>query len=107
MKIFEAEVQRRNVTPKQFFSYCKKVCERKRININDWTDFETWCEPIKECSVSNKHEDWETPQEEMCVIKPFEIHLYLQGEYNFIMEFDFFNDKVGNGYMYLSEKREG
>lgn len=41
-KLYEHEIERTNITPKQFFTYCKKQLEKKGINLEDWVDFESW-----------------------------------------------------------------
>ena len=51
----------------------------------------------------DKHLDWDDPKTEICKIQPYEMQFYLEGSYNFIMEFQFWDDKTGNGYLWMVE----
>lgn len=104
-KLYEHEIERTNITPKQFFTYCKKQLEKKGINLEDWVDFETWVNPFSPCDSASKHEDWEEPQFEICRTKAYDWHLFLQKSYNFIMEFDFWDENKGFGYLYVMEHK--
>ena len=104
-KMYEFECQRRNVTPKTFFEYCRKQAEKKNIDITWWIDdFETWERPLlpEEYHVC-KHEDWEVPLNESIKIMPYDLHLYFQNNYNIIMEFEFDTETKGHGYCYMME----
>ena len=102
--LYEVETLRTNITPRQFFTYAARMFERKTGEKLYWVDsFEDWETPSCECDIRAKHEDWDTPQYEICRSKPFNFHFYLEGTYNFIMEFDFWDEKTGNGYMYAYE----
>lgn len=104
-KLYEIECQRSNVTPKEFYNYCKKSCKKKGINFEEWCEnFEQWSNPsYPQERYEITHEDEETHQIESLKILPYDIHLFLQRTYNFIFEFDFDTDKRGFGYFYLTE----
>ena len=103
-KIYEVETQRSNITPKAFFNHCMKLAEKNGFNLEDWADFKSWCVPTqKELWHMNKHEDWDEPKTEGYKAMPYDSHVYLQGSYNFIMEFDFDTETKGHGYMYAVE----
>lgn len=98
-KVNEIEVQRTNISAKQFYTYCKKrLAEKLNCDIESWTDYEQWIAPRYKYDLVNNHEDWDEPKREILKIQPYEIHEYLQGAYNFILEW---ND--GIGYMYHVE----
>lgn len=94
----QIEIQRRNTTPKQFYSYCQKRATEKGINLIDWLEFEEWENPTQESDIRNYHKDWEKPLMEICKHKPYNAQFYLQGAYNFILEWD-----EGIGYCYITE----
>lgn len=103
-KLYEIECQRTNITPKQFFEYCRKQAEKKGIDIEMWIDCEDWIKPINpEEYHTYIHEDLEKPQREAIKRLPYDTQYYLQGAYNFIMEFQFDTDTKGCGYMYAME----
>ena len=103
-KLYECEIQRTNITPKQFFTYCKNQLRKKGIDLESWVDeFENWENPSTPCNDTCKHEDWEEPQMEVCRLLPCDWQLFLQNTYNFIMEFDFWDNNTGNGYLYVIE----
>ncbi len=109
MKKYEVECTRHNVSPCQFYSYCKKQFLKKaRIDLEMWIEYNDWFNPMssEEYHV-NKHEEWDKPLKEIIKIKPYEYQMYLQNTYNFIMEFNFDDDKKGDGYMYAVEYKEG
>lgn len=97
MKIYEVEIQRNNVSPKQFFSYCKKQF-KKRTGIDfSWIEsFEEWASPAYQSHYSQSGIDTN-------IVKPFEYHLFERCSFNFIMEFTFDEDNMGYGYMYAIE----
>lgn len=100
MKRYEVEVDRSAKTPKQFWNACQKIFEKKTgMGLEDWVgSFEEWENPEHEYNIYAKHEDWETPQREVLRTKPLEYQIYLQGAYNFILEWF-----EGHGYMYAVE----
>lgn len=102
-KLYECEIQRSNIAPKQFFTYCKNQLKNKGIDIEIWADFEEWKSPITPCNSTSNHEDWEEPQKEICKLQSYNWQLFLQNAYNFIMEFDFWDDNKGFGYLYIIE----
>lgn len=103
-KKYEIECQRSNVTPKQFFEYCRKRCELQNLDIESWVSFEDWVSPIsKEEYHRTDHKDWETPQTEIIKFMPYDFQMYLQNTYDFIMEFEFDTEIKGHGYLYAIE----
>lgn len=104
-KLYEFECQRNNVTPKEFFNYCRKQAEKKNVDITTWIDdFETWENPLqKEEYHTNNHEDWEEPLKESIKIMSYNLHLFFQNNYNIIMEFEFCTETKGYGYCYMME----
>ena len=103
-KLYEHEIERNNISPKQFFTYCKNQLSKKGIDLGIWLDsYKDWTEPIAHCNDAYNHEDWEEPQKEVCKTQPYNWQLFLQNTYNFIMEFDFCDDNRGFGYLYVCE----
>lgn len=104
-KIYEIEIQRNNISPKQFFTYCKKQMEKRAgISIENWVEcFDDWAHPVSQSNNVWTHSDWDTPQKEISKTMPYDWQLYLGETYNFIMEFQFDDDNVGYGYMYAVE----
>lgn len=104
-KIREYETQRTNITPRAFFGYVRREYEKKTGQpLSVWFDgFEDWANPFQEYDIRNKHEDWETPCLEVGHSHPYTYQAYLEGSYNCILEFDFWDDKKGFGYAYITE----
>lgn len=101
-KLYEVECHRTNISPKSFYTYCRKQVELRtngQVSLDCWLDrFEDWETPLQTCNIRNYHEDWDEPTLEICKVESFDRQMYLEGAYNFIMEwFD------GNGYMYMVE----
>lgn len=99
-KLYEVETHRTNISPKQFYSHCRRLLKKKaNIDLSSWVDdFDTWQKPLTKCSFKNKHEDWDSPLLEIGKFEPLEMQVYLENNYNFIFEwFD------GVGYMYCME----
>ena len=101
--LYEIEVQRSNITPKAFFNYCKKAFEKNGQDIENWIDYEDWINPTNPYDTYSNHEDWDEPAYEVYKSKPYEFQLFLSRNYNLIIEFDFWDDKKGFGYMYAIE----
>lgn len=99
-KRYEYEHERNNVTPKAFYNYCKKQLAKKGVDIEEWINFDLWSIPIEENHIETKHDDGKI---EKVFFLPYELQLYLQDSYNFIMEFYFDTETTGHGYMYLTE----
>lgn len=97
------ESSRSNITPKDFFNYCKRLCEKHDIDITSYITFEEWsiCHSPK-YSVED-HKLWDTPLHEINKYYPYNVHLYLQGNYNFILEFYYDNMHFGKGYFHIAE----
>lgn len=99
--IYEVETDRTNMTPKQFYSHCKRTFEKKTGMSWYWTDdFSSWFEPVQVNDIWAG--SYEAGTLEVCITKPAEWHLFYQGTYNFIMEW-----KDGCGYMYAVEWEQG
>ena len=105
--IYEIEIMRSDITPRQFFTYCKKEMERRTGHkLTDWCEsYEDWsgASAIPESDNTWMHDDWDEPATEVCRTKAFNWQLFLSRSYNFILEFDFQNDNHGYGYMYAVE----
>lgn len=95
-----AEANRTNISPRQFYTYARKVAMKKGLDLEAYVDYEYWVKPYQCCNDRCKHEDWEHPLLEICKIQPYDYHLYLEGSYNFILEWD-----DGHGYMFMREIR--
>ena len=110
MKKYEVEIQRRDVTPREFWSYCRRQIVKRTGSdlLTSWCDsFEAWTLSdgvIRPCNDKYEHNNWDVPAVEVCKMLPYEWQLYLGHTYNFIMEFDFWDDKRGFGYLYLTEE---
>lgn len=102
-KLYELETERTNVTPKQFFKHCKKLFELSGLDLGDWITEDEWMNPTNRYDIVNNHEDWDEPDREVIKTQPYEFHFYLQRAYNIILEFDFYDEKKGFGYMYAVE----
>ena len=103
-KRYEVECQRTNVTPKQFYNYCKIQALKQGTNIEEWIDFDYWTdEKTKIPYHTDNHNDWDEPRTEANKAMPFDHQMYLQNSYNVILEFQFHEDDKGYGYMYLVE----
>lgn len=100
------ESMRHNITPRQFFTYCKKQAEKKGISLEDWISFDDWTDSSINIPFSrNDHEDWTPPQREEYKAVLLDWHVYLEGAYTFIFEFTYDdNESTGCGYMYIYEK---
>ena len=103
-KLYELEVQRRNITPKAFFNACDKAMKKKGASMDDWTTYEDWADESRTPHRNeNEHEDWDDPRREICSMGPYKMQLFLARSYNFILEFDFDTNETGSGYLYLVE----
>ena len=103
-KLYEIESNRYFKNVESFYAYCERFCKKHNIELTDWMEsLEQFVNPINRCNSRDEHKDWEQPQKEICKIQPYEWQLFLQDSYNFIMEFDFTDEKSGHGYLYLIE----
>lgn len=103
----EIECKRNNVTPRQFFRYCKQKCFRKGLEIENWISFQEWAEPTKEQQWHVRvHNNNGIKILEVIEFMPYSCHLVLQNSYNFIIEFEFDYKKKGHGYFYVLETDE-
>lgn len=104
-RIYEVETNRNGLSARAFWNHCGRFL--KAHGIESGTDiicdsFDFWANPASvnsECDSRNKYEgeDGKTYYE-ICRLKPFDLHLFYEGAYNFILEwFD------GHGYMYVTE----
>ena len=100
-KLYEVEVNRTNISPKQFFTYCKKEAARRTnglVDLEAWISFDEWVNPIQPCNDRWYHDDWKPAAIEICKSEPYDVQWYLSNAYNFIFEwFD------GHGYLYAVE----
>ena len=61
-KIYEAEMMRSNISPKQFWSYCKReLARRTGHDLEEWVEYESWVNPYMPCNYRSGHEDWDEP----------------------------------------------
>lgn len=110
--IASVEISRTNITPKAFFGYCKREVERRtggKLSLTNWLDnYADWEKPYQESEYHmNNHEEWGADaRREAIKVKPFDVQWYFEGSYNFIMEFDFWDEKTGFGYLYMVEMEE-
>ena len=104
-KLYEIECHRSNITPKEFFNYCKKTCHKKGVELEGWLDgFEEWSTPYMPYDTrTTEHKDGETSYIETTKILPYNFHLFYEKFHNFYLEFDFYTDKKGFGYFYVVE----
>ena len=90
------EINRYFKSVKSFYNYCEKMCAKKGMNIHDWMEsLEQFENPIQKSNCRSK--------DETCVLQPYNFHLYFKNSYNFIMEYDFYTDDEGFGYLYINE----
>lgn len=101
-KTFEIEITRHNVTPAQFLSYVRRNVDKKggemlRSDLNT-----SYFAAGNDLNFDICHNDG---LHEKSVSKPYEMQTYLHysngAVYNEICEFEFDNEKTGNGYYYL------
>lgn len=104
-KMYEVEIQRNNISPRQFFTYCKHQMEKRTgTSLDVWIDdYEAWADNTHEFDVNSDHEDWDEPVKEICRTKAYDWQFYLGKAYNFIMEFQFDTENKGYGYLYAVE----
>lgn len=103
-KLYEVESNRYFKSVNSFFEYCVKFCAKHNIKLTDWIEsLEQFESPSQWCNDRNNHDDLEMPSREICKMQPYQWQIYLQDSYNFIMEFDFFDENCGHGYLYLVE----
>lgn len=105
-KLYEVEVTRRNVSPKQFFDYCaSRFLAKTGTNIDCWISYEDWINPLQpEDYHRYEHTDWDPPAIEAIKYQPYDCQMFLSNAYNFIMEYEFgATDYDGQGYMYAVE----
>lgn len=107
--LYEVECLRRDVTPREFWNYCKREIKKRtkgKYSLDGWIEeYEDWINPRYEYNREFTHEGdgWETPTKEVCRMLPYDCQFYLQKSYNFIMEFIFWEENKGNGYLYIVE----
>lgn len=92
----EIELNRYFKSVEAFWSYCEKMCKKHDITLTDWIcDIEQFKNPLQK---SNYRDNVE-----VCKLQPYDMQLFYRGSYNFIMEYDFWDDKEGHGYLYVKE----
>lgn len=110
-KVNEVEIQRSNITPREFYWYCKKELKRKTgLSLEDWISYQDWVSPgpaLKCETHKNEHQfDDGTTQVEHVKYQPYNMQIYVSDTYNVILEFDFWDDRIGCGYFYHTEYEE-
>lgn len=101
------ETQRTNITPRAFWSHVRRELAKKGESIESWVgdEYSYWENPPKAVEYhQTRHgewDNWDTPTLEANKEMPFDIYLFLEGRYTFIMEFQFDDEKKGTGYCYL------
>lgn len=104
MKKRDKEITRTNVTVKAFYNYCKKELKAKGFDMEAYITFEEFINPSYK--TNNTYRDSENHNVEICQTLPYDHHLFYRNTYNFIMEFNFDNEKTGSGYLYICEFEE-
>ncbi|MBD5231188.1 MAG: hypothetical protein HDS66_03420 [Bacteroidales bacterium] len=101
----EFECNRQFKTPKAFWNYVDRQLKKKfGCSVEDYFGcFDEWCEPIDECNIRGLRDDLEIPQYEVCKTLPYQIQFFYSKEYNYILEYDFFDGNSGFGYCYIAE----
>lgn len=106
-RVFEIEIARHNITPSQFLAYVRSRVDQKggrylRSDLNL-----SYFKAGNDLNFDIKHDEG-TPNaglHERSISKPYEMQTYLRypngATYNEICEFEFWDDKTGNGYYYL------
>lgn len=104
--LYEVEIQRTNISPKSFFTYCVKQMKKHGADIECWAEYDSWANE-NQIPYRNEwlHKDWDEPSREILSGAPYQMQLFLSGAYNFILEFEFDTDKKGHGYCYAVEFR--
>lgn len=106
-QLYEFETQRTGITPKAFYKWVEKEFNKRcGQELYMWCDsFEAWTgeSGIPATNITSKHEEWDEPKTEICKLLPYEWQEFMEKEYNFIMEFSFWDEKTGNGYCYITE----
>lgn len=104
----ELELTRRNVTPSQFCAYIRNQIRQhnfESIRAED-IDLDYWRRG-NDLSFDIKGNDPENDpcEHERSISKPYEEQTYILNwdgsVYNFILEFNFWDDKTGTGYFYF------
>lgn len=106
-KIYEVEVERNNISPRQFFSYCARQFKQKTgQDLSCWVeDYSAWSDPVHPEPYHRYEHNWgDEKATEVVKYMPYDWQLFLSGAYNFIMEYEFGStDKNGWGYFYALE----
>lgn len=105
---YQLERKRSNITLQEFYWQCKTDLKRRfSRDIEDWIEYAEWSNPTyPEEFHRTEHENEDGTQTEIYKFQPYDVNMYLQGIYNFIMEFEFDTDKKGHGYMYVVEYKK-
>lgn len=108
IKLYELERQRSNITPKEFYWICRTDLRRKfNVDLENWVEYSEWINPSYPEELHKvEHKDTNGSQLESYKFQPYDIQLFLQNTYNFIMQFEFDTDKKGFGYMYVVEYQQ-
>lgn len=103
-KQFEMERTRRNITPREFYWQCKTDLRRRfNVDLESWVEYSEWINPTypEELKTFNHEMEDGSKQIESYKYQPYDMQLYLQDSYKFIMQFEFDDEKRGFGYMYI------
>lgn len=95
----QIECVRGNVTPREFFTYCKRQAEKKGLDIEDQLSFDEWANPSVIEYRHKFNEDGSPLRAEMYASTPYNYQIFSEGIFNFILEFDFDTSSKGHGYM--------
>lgn len=99
-KLCEIELNRYFKNVNTFYTYAEKMCKKHGIELRDWMEsLDQFINPLQKCNSRNNHDG----MTEICKMQPYDWQLFLQNTYNFIMEFDFFDENSGHGYLYIVE----
>lgn len=96
----EIELQRYNITPKQFFTYCRRQAEKKGICLEAYTEYEYWADRSHNVEYHEYRHEW---GKEANTTKPYEMVMYMKDNdqgymYHMILEW-----QDGSGYCYIKE----
>lgn len=103
---YEVEVERKNISPRQFFTYCAKQFKLKTgADISCWIDYDEWVDPTHPEPYHRYEHNWDGVRSmEANKYMPYDWQMFLSDSYNFVMEYEFgATDTDGWGYFYAIE----
>jgi hypothetical protein len=106
MKREELEIQRHNVTVSQFLAYVRAQIKKHGLEAVDPADIDLdYFKAGNDLNFDYHDIPGKPCKAEKSVSKPYEMQTYIMNwdgtAYNFIMEFDFWDEKTGSGYFYF------